>query len=53
MNQKENIDFDTCIIMLDFAENYQYVLQDEIQSLTGQAYYLEKAGNEMISKLLN
>ena len=32
MNQKESLDSDTCIIMLDFAENYQYVLQDEIQS---------------------
>ena len=29
MNQKENPDSDTCI-MLDFAENYQHVLQDEI-----------------------
>ena len=26
MNQKESRDSDTCIIMLDFAENYQYVL---------------------------
>ena len=33
MNQKEDLDSDTCIVMLDFAENYQYVLQDEIQSL--------------------
>ena len=32
MNQKENLDSDTCIIMTDFAENYQYVLEDEIQS---------------------
>ena len=32
MNQKENLDSDTCIIMIDFAENYQYVLEDEIQS---------------------
>ena len=32
MNQKENLDSNTCIIMLDFAENYQYVLQNEIQS---------------------
>ena len=32
MSQKENLDSDTCIAMLDFAENYQYVLQDEIQS---------------------
>ena len=27
---KKSIDSGTCIIMLDFAENYQYVLQDEI-----------------------
>ena len=32
MNQKENLDSDTCVKMLDFAENYQYVLQDEILS---------------------
>ena len=32
MNQKEDLDSGTCIVMLDFAENYQYVLQDEIQS---------------------
>ena len=32
MNQKESLGSETCIIMLDFAENYQYVLQDEIQS---------------------
>ena len=32
MNQKESLVSGTCITMLDFAENYQYVLQDEIQS---------------------
>ena len=32
MNQKENLDSDMCFVMLDFAENYQYILQDEIQS---------------------
>ena len=32
MTQKENLDSDTCIIKTDFAENYQYVLEDEIQS---------------------
>ena len=32
MNQKENLDNDTCITMTDFAENHQYVLEDEIQS---------------------
>ena len=32
MNQKEKLDSDTCIIMIDFAENYEYVLDDEIQS---------------------
>ena len=32
MNQKERHDSDTCILMLDFAENDQFVLQDEIQS---------------------
>ena len=32
VNHKENLVSDTCIAMLDFAENYQYVLQDEIQS---------------------
>ena len=32
MIQKENLDSDTCIIMIDFAENYQYVSEDEIQS---------------------
>ena len=32
MIQKESIDSDTCIIMLNFAENYQNVLQDDILS---------------------
>ena len=32
MIQKENLDSDTCIITIDFAENYQYVLEDEIKS---------------------
>ena len=32
MNQKESLDPGTCIVMLDFLENYQHVLQDEIQS---------------------
>ena len=32
MNQKENLGSYTCIVMLDFAENCQYVLQDENQS---------------------
>ena len=32
MIKKKNLDFDTCIIMIDFAENYQYVLEDEIKS---------------------
>ena len=31
MNKMESIDSDICI-MLDFAENYHYVLQDQIQS---------------------
>ena len=33
MNQKESVDCATFIIMLDFAGNYQSVLQDETQSL--------------------
>ena len=32
MNQKEKLDSDTCITMIDFAENHEYVLDDEIQS---------------------
>ena len=32
MSQKENLDSDTCITMTDFAENHQYVLEDEIPS---------------------
>ena len=35
MNQNERLDSDICIIMLDFAENDQYTLQDEIQSFHG------------------
>ena len=31
MNQNERLDSDIRIIMLDFAENDQYILQDEIQ----------------------
>eukprot|EP00112_Aurelia_sp_Birch-Aquarium-sp1_P016223 Seg366.9 transcript_id=Seg366.9/GoldUCD/mRNA.D3Y31 product="ARL14 effector protein" protein_id=Seg366.9/GoldUCD/D3Y31 len=29
--KKENLDDKTCIVFLDFAENYQFVAQDEIQ----------------------
>ena len=29
--QKEEIDEETCIILLDFAENYHYIVQDEVQ----------------------
>ena len=29
--RKENLDEKTCIILLDFAENYHYIVQDEIQ----------------------
>ena len=32
MNQKENLDHDACTILSDFAENYQYVIQDRFQS---------------------
>ena len=31
-NQKENLSRDTCIVMLDFAENYAFMVQNEIQS---------------------
>ena len=31
MNQKENLDSDTCIIMMAFAKNYHYVLQDTLE----------------------
>ena len=29
---KKEIDGSTCIVLLDFAENYHYVIQDEVQS---------------------
>ena len=29
--QKEEIDEETCIILLDFAENYHFIVQDEVQ----------------------
>ena len=29
--EKEKLDKDTCIILLDFAENYHYLVQDEVQ----------------------
>ena len=29
---KENLDSETCIVLMDFAENYKYVIQDEIQA---------------------
>ena len=32
MNQKENLDHDACTILSDFAENYQYVIQERFQS---------------------
>ena len=31
-DSKENLNSTTCIILMDFAENYKYVIQDEIQS---------------------
>ena len=30
--RKENLPEDTAIVILDFAENYQYIIQDEVQS---------------------
>ena len=33
MNQKENLGSDTCVIMLDFAENYHYVLQMKLHPM--------------------
>ena len=35
MNQKGNIDSGASITMIDFAEYYQYVLQDVIDHFTG------------------
>ena len=32
MNQKENLDHDACTTLSDFAENYQYVIQERFQS---------------------
>ena len=29
--KKKNLDPDTCIMMIDFADNYQYVLQDSLE----------------------
>ena len=29
--RKEDMDKETCIILLDFAENYHYIVQDEVQ----------------------
>ena len=29
--RKEEIDEETCIILLDFAENYHFIVQDEVQ----------------------
>ena len=31
-HQKETLQDDKCIVICDFAENYQYVIQDEVQS---------------------
>ena len=30
-NRKDNMSETSCIVLLDFAENYQFVVQDEIQ----------------------
>ena len=30
-SKKKNLDPDTCIMMIDFADNYQYVLQDSLE----------------------
>ena len=30
-SRKSEIDDETCIILLDFAENYHYIVQDEVQ----------------------
>jgi len=33
--QKENMDIATAVILLDFAENYSFHIQDEAQGITG------------------
>ena len=30
-SEKESLDTEECIILLDFAENYHYLVQDEVQ----------------------
>ena len=33
--RKEAMENDTCVILLDFAENYHYIVQDEVQGIIG------------------
>ena len=35
-SSKENLDNKTCIILMDFAENYSFIIQDAIQGFYWQ-----------------
>ena len=60
-NQKSNLSADTAILILDFAENYQYVIQHEVQSyhwskeycsLHPVSIYLKDADGELMCESL-
>ena len=46
-NCKENLNQNECLILGDFAENYQYVVQDEVQS-----YHWSKSQCSLITVVL-
>ena len=56
-DSKENLDYKTCIILMDFEENYSFIIQDAIQGFYWQnsqatlhpfaVYYRDLSTNEL------
>ena len=56
-DSKENLDNKTCIILMDFAENYSFIIQDAMQGFYWQnsqamlhpfaVYYRDLSTNEL------
>ena len=60
-SRKEQIDHSTCIVLLDFAENYHYIVQDEVQgfhwnkdqfTLHPVVIYYKNENNELVHRCL-
>ena len=59
--RKDELDGETCLLLLDFAENYHYVVQDEVQgyhwnkeqcTLHPVVLYYKNSENELVHKCL-